>query len=465
VVTPGPTNCTPSAVSGGENLDCDVGNIANASTTATGQVTVSYTVTGTSTSSGGQNIDNTVTVSSGTPDPNPDNNTTTVNLTVTAAADLALTKTGPTSVTAGLPITWTLQANNLGPSDALNAEITDTVPAGVTITSVTMPGATCTSGVAGNPTEPSVCQFGTLSAGATSAVMTINATVDPQTTGILQNNADVSSATFDPNLANNLASTSTTVNVVSSLSVVKTATPNTVVAGTALSYQITVSNTGPSTATSVALNDPLPVSVTFESTGGVGTCGFQTNTNTVTCTLPNLDPGNSDVVYIYTEVKSSTLPGPMTNTATATATGSPPAMGSVTTNVTSSADLGIVLTSDATLYKPSSNIHYDITVTNYGPSDAQDVVVVQNLPTAKNGYYISNSLVGCPGPVGLTLTCSYTTVPLLLTIPDGGSVSFQVNFHITGNKGTVTSSASVSSATSDPNMANNVSIRNVTVHS
>jgi uncharacterized repeat protein (TIGR01451 family) len=461
-----PFGCFVTVVSSeDQELICNVGDLAPASTTATGQDTFTYTVTGTSMSSGGQNIDNTVTVSSDTPDPNPNNNTATVNLTATALADLSLTKIGPLTVVAGNQITWTLRAANGGFSDASNVVITDTVPAGVTITSVSMPGATCTTGVAGNPTEPTVCQLGTLPALATSATMTIVATVNPQTTGTLLNNASVSSATFDPNMSNNLASSSTTVNVVSALTVVKTATPNPVVAGTALSYQITVSNPlGPSTATNVTLTDPLPAGETFVSTGGVGTCGFQTNTNTVTCTLPNLDPGNSDVVFIYTHVNSSTPPGPLTNMATATGTGSLPATGSVTTNVQTSADLAIVLTSDSTAYKPSTTIHYDITVTNAGPSDAQNVVVVQNLPPVKQGNYISNNLPGCPPPVGLILTCSHTTVPLLVTIPSGGSVSFQVNFFITGNKGTITSSATVSSSTADPNAANNLSIRNVTVH-
>jgi uncharacterized repeat protein (TIGR01451 family) len=458
-----PAGCSVSVVSPeDQELICNIGNLANASTTQTGQFTILYTVTGNSRSSSGQNIDNTVTVSSDTPDPNPGNNTATVNLTATALADLSLMKSGPPTVDAGNSITWTLTAANGGFSDASNVEITDTVPAGVTITSVSMPGATCSTGVAGNPAEPTVCQLGTLPALATSTTMTIIAIVNPQTTGTLLNNASVTSSTFDPNLSNNLASTSTTVNVVSGLSVVKVAASS-VIAGTPLSYKITVSNSGPSTSTSITLTDPLPSGETFLSTGGVGTCGFVSGTNTVTCTLPNLDPNASEVVYIYTNVKSSAQ-GSLVNTATVTGTGSAPAMGTATTTVNTSADLAIVLTSDATAYKPSTTIHYDITVTNSGPSDARNVVIVQNLPTAKNGYYVSNNLPGCPPPIGLTLTCSYTTVPLLVTIPSGGSVSFQVNFFIIGNKGTITSSATVSSATPDPNTANNLSIRNVTVH-
>jgi uncharacterized repeat protein (TIGR01451 family) len=326
-----------------------------------------------------------------------------------------------------------------------------------------MPGASCVSGKAGDPTQPTVCTFGSLAPAATSSTMTISATVNPQTTGILQNDARVSSATFDNNSSNDLAHVETTVTVQSSVSVTIAATPNPVTAGTPLSYQLTVGNGGPSTARAISLTDPLPAGVSFSSTGGVGSCGYQTNTNTVTCQLPDLDPGQQEVVFIYTNVKSSTLPGPMGDGATVTATGSPAGTGSVSTLVQTRADLGIVLGSDANVYKPSTTIHYQITVTNFGPSDAQNVVITQALPSVKQGKYVSNSLVGCPGPSGTTLTCSYTSVPSLVTIPVGGTVTFQVNFFITGNKGTITSSASVSSATTDPVTSNNTSIRNVTV--
>jgi uncharacterized repeat protein (TIGR01451 family) len=335
-VSPGPTSCTTNNVTGGQEITCNVGDLAAASTTETGRVTLTYTITATE----GQNINNKATVRSDTPDPDTSNNTTTVNLTVSSLADLALTKNGPGSVVAGTPITWTLSATNNGPSTANNVAITDTVPAGVTITGVTMPGASCTSGKAGDPTQPTVCTLGSLGPGATSSTMTINATVNPSTTGILQNDARVSANEFDNNSSNDLAHTETTV---------------------------------------------------------------QTR-----------------------------------------------------------ADLAIVLTSDALVYKPSTTIHYQITVSNNGPSDAQNVVITQALPTVKQGKYISNSL-GCPPPSGTTLTCSYTTVPALVTIPAGGTITFRVDFFITGNKGTITSSASVTTATTDPVTSNNTSTRSVTV--
>jgi uncharacterized repeat protein (TIGR01451 family) len=455
--------CSVTVVTGGQDLSCALGDLASASTTQTGQVSMSYTITGTSTSVNGQNVDNTATVRSDTPDPNPTNNSATVNLTVTALADVSVNLSGPASVVAGTPVSWTLSATNHGFSDAAGVVLTDAVPAGVTITSVTMPGATCVSGVAGDPAQPAQCSLGTLGSGATSTTMTITAKVNPQTTGSLLDNARVSSSTFDQNLANNLASSSTTVTVVSSISVAISATPNPVVAGTPLSYQLTVSNGGPSTATAVALSDQLPSGETFLSTGGAGTCGYQTNTSVVTCQLPSLDPGQSEVVFIYTSVKASTLPPSVIDSATATAAGSPPSTTSVTTTVATSADLGITLTSDAAVYKPSTTIHYTVTVSNGGPSDAQQVVITDLLPPVKQGKYVSNNLTGCPPPSGTTLTCSFTTVPSLVTIPAGGSISFQVNFYITGNKQTITSTASVTSATPDPNSTNNSSTRYVTV--
>lgn len=456
-VSPGPTTCSLSPVTGGQDLTCTVGNLAPASTTATGRVTLTYTITATE----GQNIDNVAVARSDTPDPDSTNNQAQVNLAVTAVADLSLAANAPASVVAGTPMSWTLQATNNGPSTATNASITDTVPAGVAITSVSMPGASCTAGVPGDSSHPTVCSFGTVAPGATSSTMTITATVNPQTTGNLHNDARVASDTFDNNTGNNLSHTDTAVTVQSSLSVTKVANPSTATAGMPLSYQVTVGNSGPSTATAVALSDPLPAGVTFSSTGGAGTCGFVTSANTVSCQLPNLDPGQNAVVYVYTTVKSSQQ-APMINTATATATGSPSASGSATTQVLTSADLGVVLTSDALVYKPSSTIHYQVTVTNSGPSDAQEVVVTQALPSVKQGKYISNN-IGCTPPSGTTLVCQSPPVGALATIPSGGSVTWQVNFYITGNKGTITSSASVTSATPDPVAANNSSTVVVTV--
>jgi uncharacterized repeat protein (TIGR01451 family) len=454
---PGPT-CSQSAITGGTKLTCNLGDLAAASTTATGRVTVNYQI---SNATEGQDINNIASVRSDTPDPDASNQAE-VNLTVTAMSDLGLTKTGPSTVVAGTSISWTLSVHNVGPSTAKNVRIADTVPAGVSITSVSMPGASCTAGVPGDSTQPTTCTSGSLAPGANSTTMTINGTVDPQTTGVLHNDARVSSDTFDGNSANDLAHIDTNVTVQPDVSIDKVATPNPATAGTALSYQLTISNAGPSTATSVTLSDPLPPQVVFFTTGGSGTCGYQTNTHKVTCQLPNLDPGKSTVVFIYTTVKPSAPIGPISNTATVASAGTDPVPGNnsdtESTPVQTRADLGIVLTSDLNVYKPSKIIHYTWTVTNLGPSDAASVSVAMTLPPPKVAIYNSNN-GGCPAPVGSppVLTCSVGLVPA------GGTVTVMVNVLIRGNKGTITSTAVVSSTTIDPVSANNTSIRVVTV--
>ena len=72
-------------------------------------------------------------------------NNTTIDAGVRVNGDLSITKTdGLTTVTAGQAITYTIVASNSGPADALNAVVSDTMPAnltGVTWTSVASGGA------------------------------------------------------------------------------------------------------------------------------------------------------------------------------------------------------------------------------------------------------------------------------------------------------------------------------------
>ena len=456
--SPSTSTCTLVAVPGGQQISCSAGTLPSATASTTGRLTLSYTMTATE----GQDIDNQATVGSDTPDPDPGNNAATVNLTVTSLADLGVTTSVSGSGTAGTALTWTATATNAGPSTAANVVLSNDVPAGASITSVSMAGASCTAGYPGDTSHPTTCSVGPMAPGTTSAPMIVVGLIAPGTTGTLHDDVLVSSATFDSNNSNNRAHTDTTVLVASAVTVALSATPDPATAGTALSYQVTVGNTGPSTARGVTLVDHLPAGVSFGSTGGVGTCGYATSSATVTCQLPDLEPGVSVITYVYTTVRSGTPDGPMSNTVTVTAVGSAPAPATVTTQVQTRADLSIGLTSDTLVYKPSSTIHYSITITNLGPSDARNVKIVQALPTVKQGKYISNN-IGCAPPVGTTLTCQAPAVPALAVVPAGQSLTWQVNFYITGNRQTITSSATISSATTDPVTTNNSSTRVVTV--
>ncbi len=234
---------------GGGDVSCNIGNLS-AGAIATIKVVLS--------ADEGQDINDTATVSSITPDPVPGNNVAQDSTTVTPAANLALTKTAaPNPVVAGTDLTYTLQVTNNGPSTAVNVVISDVMPAGVTIQSVSATNGVCNAGVPGNAALPTTCAFNSLADGA-SETMTIVVHVLPGTRGVLGNNASVSSDTYDGDNDDNLATVAVQVDAMAVLSITKTDLPDPVIAGMILTYEVTISNNGPSTATDVTLSDLLP---------------------------------------------------------------------------------------------------------------------------------------------------------------------------------------------------------------
>jgi uncharacterized repeat protein (TIGR01451 family) len=125
------------------------------------------------------------------------------------------------------------------------------------------------------------------------------------------------------------------------------------------------------------------------------------------------------------------------------------------TTVNLSADLALDLSSDAPSYKPSSTIHYKITVANNGPSDADGVVVTVNFPPLKDGSYVSDD--GDCTLSAATLTCDLDTL-----VANQPTSTIFVDWFVQGSKFPVTTTASVSSATPDPVPANNSETLNVT---
>lgn len=456
--TPG---CTLSTVTGGQKLTCRLGAVAAASTSDAGRATVTYRIN----TDEGQDINNLASVRSDTPDPDDTNNATTMSLTVRSVADLSLSGSAPATAVAGGPqVSWTMTAENNGVSTARNVRIEDTVPAGVQIVSVSgSGGSSCVAGAPGDPLRPATCSFGNLAASA-SRTMTVTVTVDPDTVGVLHNGARVLSDTFDPDTANNLDHNDITVEVDSDVAVALTDSPDPVIAGTTLTYKATVTNNGPSTATETTLTVDLPAGVTYQgvsNAGGTADCGLLTPSQ-LGCSLGTRQPGQKTEVFVDVLVASSVADGAsLTGDATVDSASPDGTAGnntaSTSTTVNRSADLAIVLTSDGDSYKPSTVIHYEWTVTNAGPSDADLVEVVQTLPPPKTATYVSNNF-GCPDPSGdpPELACD------LGVVAAGETVTVQVNILVKGNKGTITSTATVSSPTADPVSGNNSSTRNVT---
>jgi uncharacterized repeat protein (TIGR01451 family) len=98
------------------------------------------------------------------------------------------------------------------------------------------------------------------------------------------------------------------------LAVSKSASPNPGQVGLSLSYRVTVTNSGPATATNITMTDTLPAGVTFSSASStVGSCS---GTGPVMCTIGSLAASESAIVTIAV---TPTASGSIINSASVTA--------------------------------------------------------------------------------------------------------------------------------------------------
>src|SRR5438093_4838259 len=97
-------------------------------------MSASFTSTGTVASSTTGTLSNTATVTApaGVTDSPTANNTATDNTTITLSSDLAISKTGPSSVYYLNTISYTIDVTNNGPSDVVGATVADILPCGLT---------------------------------------------------------------------------------------------------------------------------------------------------------------------------------------------------------------------------------------------------------------------------------------------------------------------------------------------
>ena len=112
----------------------------------------------------------------------------------------------PDPVQAGDQLFYAIDVRNMGLSTSTGLELTDTLPPGITLNSVSENrGGSClqTSGVVR-------CQLDTLKPGFVWTVY-LNTTVEPTTTGTLNNTAQILAAAYDRFPANNSETESTAV--------------------------------------------------------------------------------------------------------------------------------------------------------------------------------------------------------------------------------------------------------------
>jgi uncharacterized repeat protein (TIGR01451 family) len=462
--------CTTPAVGSGGTISC---NVAALSPGQTPSLQIFFHVD--PATAAGTTITNTANITSAAGDPNGTNNSSSTSATVATSADVAINKSGPTTVASGANSSYTITLANNGPSNTA-VTLNDTLPAGTTFVSlVTNPAIgvfNCTTPAPGSGGTIS-CTVASLAVGQTPSVQIFfNVDAATNTGTVLTNTATVTPAASDPNAANNSSTTSATVTPVADVAVAKSG-PSSVVAGTDSSYSITLSNNGPSN-TAVTLNDTLPAGTTFVSlitnpASGVFTCTTPAvgSGGTISCSVASLAVGQTPSLQIFFHLDAATAPGTtLTNTATVT----PPATDPNSTNnssttsatATANADISVIKSGPATAVG-GDNITYTLTVSNAGPASAAAVALNDTLPPfatfvslTQNSGPTFNCVTPAVGSSG-TVTCTAAT------LAPGASANFSlvVAFELAAT-GPISNTATVSSTTADAAPGNNSSTTSLT---
>jgi uncharacterized repeat protein (TIGR01451 family) len=301
-------------------------------------------------------------------DPNTANDSASVTETP-QQADLAVTKVVSNATpNVGDTITFTITVANTGPNAATGVTVTDPLPAGVSF-------------VSDNPSQGAyddltgVWTVGTVAPGAT-PTLTITATVNSPSQ--IVNTATIDGDQFDPNPSNNTVSTTADPQS-AELALAKSvsdATPN---VSDQITFTVTLTNTGPNTATGVQVTDLLPAGVTFVSAtpsqgtytpgGGIWTVGTVTT-------------GTPQTLSIVVTVDSAAA---QTNTATiADADQFDPIDANNSASATETpqqADLSVSKTVDNPTPNVGDTINFTVTLSNSGPDAATNVELTDLLPT------------------------------------------------------------------------------------
>ncbi len=366
--------------------------------------------------------------------------------------DLKVVKSGPTSVAAGGDVTYILSVSNLGPNTASGINLSDTLPAGLTNVSVQGGAGWDCSGTSGLSVS---CSLASLAVGAAPDV-TVTATA-PAEGGDISNTANVIGVETDPDPSNNASTLGTTVTPVADLKVVKSG-PTMVDAAGVMTYTLSVSNLGPSTATGVNLTDSLPTGLTNVSVPeGLGWDCSGSSGLSVNCSLASLAVGAAPDVTV-----TATAPaegGDISNTADVSGVESDPDpsnnAGTVDTTVAPVADLAIQITASPDPVGVGRLLTYHVSVNNLGPSTASNVNVSDTLPSGL--VFVSAMGIGwlCDDVSG-TVGCSMAS----LSASSSGDIAIQVYAPLT--TGSIDNSVNVSADPSDPVSGNNT--KGVTVH-
>lgn len=377
--------------------------------------------------------------------------------TVTAVANLSLSKNDDVDpVNAAGALEYSLQVDNAGPSTATNLVVTDTLMAGVTYVLAEGAGWSCSYD---SGSHIVTCTRASLSVGS-APVITIDVTA-PDEDGPVYNVAGVTSDVVDLDRSNNQADEYTSVMAVADLSVTKSDVSDPVYASESITYTLTASNNGPSTAKSTRLTDTLPTGTTFVSASGTGwTCAYDSSIHAVICTQASfvVGPAQTIQVVLNAPIEGATISNRVTIASDALDLSTGNNTTTETTVITPKTDLSVTQSHSPTSVYAEGQLTYNVKVGNAGPSTATSLVMSSTLPSDVTILSASGSGWVCTfNQANHLVTCTRSS----LSVADAPEITITIKAPAEG--GITTNHAHISAATFDPDTSNDLATEDVTV--
>lgn len=341
---------------------------------------------------------------------------------------LILTKSGPATADAGSTISYLLQINNSGPSDAFKATLNDTLPAAIqnpVLKVVTNGSASYFTADINN----GVLQLiGDIPAGDSNYILVyVTGKINPSFTGQITNRAVVGTVGGTPVISDPVV---TTVSSNPGIALLKSA-PDTAVAGQMVTYTLVATNNGLSDATNVAITDVVPASLintqwTATTTGGATIISGATGTGNTVNVTGNIPAGAGETIVITVQgTLASSATGNLSNHFTAVVNGNTVTSDTVQTHITSKPVLQITKTG-ATDVSAGGRIRYTLQVENTGVSDATGV----NISDSVNAIVQNVSWTSATGGGAAIITGATgngNIVAVTANIPAGGTVTVTID--------------------------------------
>jgi len=385
-----------------------------------------------------------------------------------ASADLSIEKTVGKAPVAGLDGSWIMTVTNNGPDTAAGPfKVKDTfdLQNAATVTGISGTGWTCQIGTM------ECTRTGTLASGDSFEPITVTYSVigGGQST-VLTNTAQVTGQTHDPVPENNTDTATARVTAYADLVLSKDLVGS-MVAGQQATYTLEVRNAGPSVARGgFTITDTIPAGTSFVSASGTWwSCGALAD-GKVTCSyLSDLPSGaKANVLTLVLAVDSSATEA-ITNTATVTPVtpeapdGEPQPTENNTDTATATpgqvTDLGIAKVLSSKDLVAGQQATYAVSVTNYGPSAARDVVVIDDLDPRLTYVSSAGSDWTCSA-VDQKVSCAYTANGGVLPAASPAvATSFDLTVLVSASSGgtDISNTASVTTSTPEVGPAPNTS--------